>query len=93
MNVANFGKMKLSKKQQKISCLISIPISCKLPRTNKGLKSVKNVGICPTITLNKLNSMPYFTRLIKMDRVGFEPTTSAMPVLFYLRIGMKKRNP
>jgi hypothetical protein len=38
--------------------------------------------------------MPYFTRLIKeMDRVGFEPTTSAMPVLFYLRIAMKKRNP
>jgi hypothetical protein len=26
---------------------------------------------------NKLNSMPYFTRLIKADYVGFEPTTSA----------------
>ena len=29
----------------------------------------------PTITWNKLISMPYFTRLIKMDRVGVEPRT------------------
>jgi hypothetical protein len=29
------------------------------------------------MTQNELNLIPYFTRLIKMDRVGFEPTTSA----------------
>jgi hypothetical protein len=29
-------------------------------------------------TKNKLNSMTYSTRMIKMDSVGFEPTTSAM---------------
>jgi hypothetical protein len=26
-------------------------------------------------------SIPYFTRLIRVDRVGFEPTTSAMPII------------
>jgi hypothetical protein len=29
---------------------------------------------------NELNSIPYFTRLIKVDRVGFEPTTSVSDV-------------
>ena len=29
-------------------------------------------------TKNKLNSMQYSTRMIKMGLVGFEPTTSAM---------------
>jgi hypothetical protein len=33
--------------------------------------------------------MPYFTRLEEMDRVGFEPTTSAMPATFYLRVAME----
>jgi len=28
-------------------------------------------------TKNKLNSMTYFARMIKMDRVGFEPATAA----------------
>jgi len=28
-------------------------------------------------------SIPYFARLIKVDRVGFEPTTSAMPRQLY----------
>jgi hypothetical protein len=30
---------------------------------------------------NELKPIPYSTRLVKMDRVGFEPTTSAMPRL------------
>jgi len=34
--------------------------------------------ICPTIVKIKFNLIPYFTRLIIVDRVGlFEPTTSA----------------
>jgi hypothetical protein len=31
------------------------------------------------MTYNEFNSMPYSTRLIKVDYVRFEPTTSAMP--------------
>jgi hypothetical protein len=34
-------------------------------------------GSYPTIAQNVLISIPYFTRLTKMDRVGFEPTTSS----------------
>ncbi len=30
-------------------------------------------------------NIPYFTRIKEMDRVGVEPTTSAMPATFYLR--------
>jgi hypothetical protein len=30
-----------------------------------------------------------FSRMTKMDRVGFEPTTSAMPATFYLRVAME----
>jgi len=30
--------------------------------------------------------------MIKMDRVGVEPTTSAMPATFYLRAAMKKES-
>jgi hypothetical protein len=29
------------------------------------------------LSKNKLNSIPYFTRMIIVDRVGVEPTTSA----------------
>jgi hypothetical protein len=32
---------------------------------------------CPPLTNNELHSMPYSTRMVKMDRVGVEPTTSA----------------
>jgi hypothetical protein len=37
-------------------------------------------------------SIPYFTRLIRVDRVGVEPTTSAMPTNFHLEISMKKES-
>jgi hypothetical protein len=35
-------------------------------------------GLCPTIIEIQHNLMPYFTRLKEMDRVGVEPTTSAL---------------
>jgi hypothetical protein len=35
------------------------------------------VAFFPTITKFEIILMPYFTRLIKMDFVRFEPTTSA----------------
>jgi hypothetical protein len=38
-------------------------------------------GICPPVIQNELNSMPYSTRLIKVDRVGFEPRTSATALM------------
>ena len=37
-----------------------------------------------------LKTIPYSTRLIKVDRVGFEPTTSAMPATFYLRAAIER---
>jgi hypothetical protein len=52
------------------------------------------------IAKNELNSIPYFTGLIKMDCVRFEPTTSAMlafqscPALyyfFYLKVRANER--
>ena len=33
---------------------------------------------------SELNSIPYFTRVIKMDRVGFEPTTHATIIIFII---------
>jgi hypothetical protein len=33
--------------------------------------------ICPTFVKIELKIIPYFTRLTEVDRVGFEPTTSA----------------
>jgi hypothetical protein len=45
--------------------------------------------ICRTICQNEFETMPYFTRVIKMDWVGVEPTTSAMPATFYLRAAME----
>jgi hypothetical protein len=33
---------------------------------------------CPRIINNEVDLMPYFPRLIKIDRMGFEPTTSAV---------------
>jgi hypothetical protein len=36
------------------------------------------------MTENELNLIPYFTRLIIVDRVGFEPTTSAHNVLYFV---------
>jgi hypothetical protein len=43
-----------------------------------------HLWICPTMTNNELNSMLYFIRLKQMDRVGVEPTTSAMCFLTQL---------
>jgi hypothetical protein len=40
------------------------------------------LGFCPTITENELSLMPYFTRVKGVDRVGVEPTTSAMLIAF-----------
>jgi hypothetical protein len=34
-------------------------------------------AVCPTITENEPKIIPYFTRMIKVNYVGFEPTTSA----------------
>jgi hypothetical protein len=34
-------------------------------------------AVCPTITENEPKIIPYFTRVIEVDCVGFEPTTSA----------------
>jgi hypothetical protein len=58
-------------------------------------------GFCLAIIENELNLMPYFTRLIKMDRVGVEPTkleltaySSSSPNLlfFYYSIKVKFLN-
>jgi hypothetical protein len=50
----------------------------------------KKRKICPTIPENKLKSMPYSTRLIIVDRVGFEPTTSARNWMIFI-IQLKDR--
>src|SRR5919202_341181 len=39
--------------------------------------------ICPTTIKTNLKLMPYFTRLIILDRVGFDPTTSVSLAAFY----------
>jgi hypothetical protein len=44
------------------------------------------------MTENKLNLMPYLTRTKEMDWVGFEPTTSAMPVDLDIPVALY-RNP
>jgi hypothetical protein len=43
----------------------------------------KEEAFCPPTIKIKLKPIPYFTRLINVDRVGFEPTTSAMSRLVY----------
>jgi glycosylphosphatidylinositol transamidase (GPIT) subunit GPI8 len=45
------------------------------------------IGIRPTTIQNKLTSMQYFTRMIKVDYVGFEPTTSAFLITLPLTRG------
>jgi hypothetical protein len=46
----------------------------------------KEEAFCPPTIKIKLKTIPYFTRMIKVDRVGFEPTTSAMPAVDRKRI-------
>src|SRR5918998_1004096 len=45
-----------------------------------------------TLTKNKLKTIPYLTRMIKVDRVGFEPTTSAIQHVFYLSFNQSCMN-
>jgi hypothetical protein len=62
-------------KKLKIFCFLSTKVS-----TNGRIQHWHCCSICPTLIKSELEIIPYLTRLIKMDRVGFEPTTSAMPM-------------
>jgi hypothetical protein len=50
-----------------VTCYLSVEVEVNFLNEHFVLQLLKN----------KLNLIPYFPRLIKMDRVGFEPTTSA----------------
>jgi hypothetical protein len=45
---------------------------------------------CPTIVKIKPKPIPYSTRMIIVDQVGFEPTTSAQKQLLDYRYYIKK---
>jgi hypothetical protein len=51
----------------------------KLVLTILSSKPVANKRFSPTTTQNRCNLMPHLTRIKEMDRMGVEPTTSAMP--------------
>jgi len=70
------------------ACLLNVRLA--LRAVNAPTAYGRNVvagGFCPINSYNELNLMPYFPRMIKMDWVGFEPTTSAMlyPDIFHIQ--------
>jgi hypothetical protein len=44
------------------------------------------LGFCPTIVKIELKTILYFTRLINMDRVGVEPTTSVQTIVVKIKV-------